>query len=180
MLETIALFEKLGIRYELDSRLPYTPNINHELVFAILGTDRNGHATHIAHGGRFMPPTKKKDASEVMGMSVTLPGSVTIRKQEKAPPPACFVVHVGEAAKLKSFALLDSLWRAHVTLGQALLEETIQAQMRMANESNAKYLAIIGQREALDDTVIIKNVSTQLQETIPFDKLPSKMSRVRV
>lgn len=179
MLETIALFEKLGIRYELDPRLPYTPDVNRELVFAIVGTDKKGNVMRIASGGRFMPPSKKDDTSEVMGMNVLVPKPVDIRKQEKVPPPACFVIHIGEAAKLKSFMLLDALWHAQVSLGQALLEETVQAQMQRANASSAKYLAIIGQREALDDTVIVKNVSTQIQETIPFSKLSARMNRVR-
>ncbi|MEK7613752.1 MAG: His/Gly/Thr/Pro-type tRNA ligase C-terminal domain-containing protein [Patescibacteria group bacterium] len=179
MLETITLFEKLGIQYELDARLPYTPEVNQELVFAISGIDEKGTRVHVAKGGRFEYQGKKKDALELVGMSVSMPDVVDVRGTSTKQVPACFVVHVGEAAKLKAFTLLDSLWRAHITLGQALLAETIDEQMRHARESETKYVAIIGQREALDNTVIIKNTGTQMQETIPVSTLLNRMSRVR-
>ncbi len=181
ILETISLFERLGIRYELNARLPFTPDVNHELVFAIYGTDKKGQAIAIASGGRFVAPQKKKDSPDVMGMHVAVPQTVDCRRDQKnSALPACFVVHVGEAAKLKAFTLLDSLWRSEVHLDQALLEESIQAQMQRAQQSQAKYLAIIGQREALDNTVIVKNVLSELQEIVPLDKVASRMSRVRV
>ena len=182
MLETIDLFEKLNINYELESRLPYTPEVNHELTFAVVGKDRKGNLVRVATGGRIENHAKKKEknAPEFVGINVFVPDQVTLRKSTREPLPACFVVHIGEAAKIKAFTLLDSLWRAHISLGQALLEETIQDQMEKVAESKTKYVAIIGQREALDDTVILKNAATQLQETIPLDKLAGRMSRVRV
>lgn len=180
MLETISLFEALGIQYELDPYLPYTPDVQHELVFAIEGYDRKGNRVRVATGGRVQEEQKKKDRVDFVGMSVALHEQIDIRPGRTTDTPACFVVHVGEAAKLKAFVMLDSLWRAHIALGQALLSDTIQEQMQHAHDSGAKYIAIVGQREALDNTVIIKNTASQMQETIDANKLVGRMSRVRV
>ena len=179
MLETISLFETLDIVYELDARIPYTPDVQQELVFAIDAKDKRGNIVRMAGGGRFEKGEKKKNRTDIIGMSVSLPKRIDTRGAAELPVPACFVVHVGEAAKLKAFGLLESLWRAQIDLGQALLAETITEQMERAKESETRYIAIIGQREALDDTVIIKNTQTQLQETIPLPKLIGRMSRVR-
>jgi len=180
MLETISLFESLEIQYELDSRLPYVPDVQRELIFAIEGTDRKGNIVRVATGGRLQDETKgkKKDQTDIIGMSVAIDDQLDIRTSRNDTKPACFVVHVGEAAKLRSFTLLDSLWRAHIALEQALLSDTVTDQMEKAKDSEAKYIAIIGQREALDNTVIIKNAATQLQETVTVDKFISRMSRV--
>jgi histidyl-tRNA synthetase len=86
---------------------------------------------------------------------------------------------VGEAAKLKAFQLLGSLWNAHIALDQALLASTIEQQMQYAQKSGAKYVTIIGQREALDETAIVRNAATQLQETLPLDKMITKLSKAR-
>lgn len=179
MLETISLFESLKIHYELEPRLPYTPDFQHELVFAIDGFDRKGNRVRVATGGRFQEDTKKKDKTDVIGMSVSLDDRIDIRGVRDVPSPACFVIHVGEAAKFRAFMLLDSLWRAHIALDQALLADTIQDQMQSATESKAKYVAIIGQREALDNTIILKNTATQLQETIPVERLIGRLNRVK-
>lgn len=179
MLETISLFESLEIRYELEPRLPYAPDIQHELIFAIAGTDPKGNIVTVASGGRIREESKRKEQADMVGMSVSLNEQIDARAARGALIPACFVVHVGEAAKLKAFTLLDSLWRAHVALGQALLADTVTEQMARAAESGAKYVAIIGQREALDETVIIKNMATEFQETISREKLIGRMSRLR-
>lgn len=178
MIETIALFEKLGIKYELEPRLSYEPGVSRELVFAIAGTNHKGERVEIARGGR-IECAHGKEGAEVVGISVSVPEALSIDRRAATADPACFVVHVGEAAKLKAFTLLDTLWRAHITLGQALLAETITEQMERVVNSKAKYVAIIGQREALDDTVIIKNTATEFQETIPLSKLTARLSRVR-
>lgn len=176
MLETIALLESLGIRYELAPRLPVEPLISRELVFAIDGTDPKGTRMRIASGGRVGDPKTGSPVS--VGIAVALPDTLTVKSHDTAPI-SCYVVHVGEAAKIKAFGLLESLWRSRIALGQALLVDTVQEQMRRAAESGARYLAIIGQREALDETVIVRTVATQLQETIPLDRVPSRLARAR-
>ncbi len=176
MLETISLFEALGIRYELAPRLQGEPGIARELVFAIDGTDRHGVRTRVASGGR-VGDAKNGPTVPTVGMAIALPAAIEAREIAAAPTPSCYVVHVGEAAKLKAFGLLDSLWRSHIALGQALLATSIQDQMQKAVESGASYLAIVGQREALDNTAIVRNVATQIQETLPFDRVAPRLAR---
>lgn len=179
MLETVSLFENLGISYELAPRLSYTPGVNHELVFEIEGTNEKGERERIASGGRF-DEYLKDSSSEVVGIGVSVPEKVDTRLA-RAPydKPVCFVVHIGEAAKIKAFGLLDALLQSKVALGQAILSSTMQEQMSIAKTSGAKYITVIGQREALDGTAIVRNVGTQIQEVVPLQKLPARLSRVR-
>lgn len=182
MLETISLLETLHIPYELAPRLPHTAHINRELVFAIEGENSKGERIVVATGGKFQGQKHGKDAKKneanIIGISVSVPETLDSRDMAESVPPACFVVHVGEAAKLKAFTLLDSLWRAHIALDQAILAASIQDQMQLAQKSGAKYIAIVGQREALDGTAILKNVATQLQETMSVDRLITRLARV--
>jgi histidyl-tRNA synthetase len=179
MLETISLFEALGIRYELAPRLQGEPGISRELLFAIDGMDRSGKRARIASGGR-VGDARAGSPVPAVGMAVALPDTIDARDMGEVAMPACYVVHVGEAAKLKAFGLLDALWRSHIALGQALLATSIQEQMQKASSSGAKYLAIVGQREALDNTAIVRNVATQIQETIPFDRVAARLSHVKM
>lgn len=177
MLETISLLESLEIQYELSNEIPYTPGISKEIVFAIQGVDKKGNTSIVASGGRY--EEDKKNGNRIVGMAVSVPETLGAREMPEETTPTCFVVHVGEAAKLKAFSFLNELWDAHVTLNQALLASSIQDQMEIAKASGAKYIAIVGQREALDGTCILKNTSTQLQETLPAEKVLSKLARVR-
>jgi histidyl-tRNA synthetase len=182
MLETIALLEKLAIPYELSPRLAYIPETHKEVVFAIEGSNKKGERVIVASGGRFEEQSgtrDKKETESVMGIAIAVPETLDARSMRVDETPTCFVVHVGEAAKLKAFQLLGSLWNAHIALDQALLASTIEQQMQYAQKSGAKYVTIIGQREALDETAIVRNAATQLQETLPLDKMITKLSKAR-
>ncbi len=181
MLDTLALFESIEIAYTLEPRLSGTPAIHSELLFAVEGTDKKGERIRVATGGRYDEHLKKQKAGGVesaVAISVNIPDQVAPETLEETP--SCFVVHVGDASKLKAFKLLEALWRAHIAVGQALMSENLKDQMGVAQVSGAKYVAIIGQREALDGTVIVRSAETQMQTTLPLTKLAGYVGRRRV
>lgn len=179
MLAILSLFESAGIPYTMDARLPGEPGMHSEILFAIDGTNRRGEKVRIASGGRYDEYLKRErgKSENAVAMSVEVPERIDIEAERSEP--ACFVVHVGDAAKLKAFSVLEALWRAHIAVGQALLSENLRDQMQEGTQSKARYLAIIGQREALDNTVIVRTLATQVQTTLSQDKLGGYLSRSR-
>lgn len=180
MLSTLALFESVGIQYTLDPRLSAEPNAESELLFAVEGSDTKGARVRIASGGRYdelMKRARGSAAEPVVAMSLEIGKRIDLDASEEEP--SCFVIHVGDAAKLRAFALLESLWRTELATGNALMADNLREQVDMGVSSGAKYLAIIGQREALDGTAIVRSVATQMQVTVPFEKLASHVGRGR-
>jgi histidyl-tRNA synthetase len=178
MLSALSLFESVGIAYTLHPRLGATPNAESELIFAIEGSDKRGNRVRIATGGRYDEYAKRSrgtTAEPAVVMSIELSGKMDIEAIEEEP--ACFVVHVGDAAKLRAFALLEALWRAELAVGNALMSENLRDQVEKATHSKTKYLAIIGQREALDNTAIVRSVATQIQTTLSLEKLAGYVTR---
>lgn len=179
MMDTLSLFESVGIPYSLDARMDNDPDIHSELIFGIETTEKDGRRVRIASGGRYNEAARKRfgiQSDAATAISITLPKSIDVNAVEDAP--VCFVVHVGEAARLKAFTLLEALWKAHVAVTQTLMAESFREQIDTGKSSGAKYLAIIGQREALDNTIILRNTGTQMQVTMPQEKLEGYVSRV--
>jgi histidyl-tRNA synthetase len=180
MVDTLHLFEAVGIEYELQSHLPSTKGVHAELLFAISAVDHKGQRVIAATGGRMDELMKKSGPmiGHTVGLSVTVPESVDA--ELPAGKLSCFVVHVGEAAKLKSFSMIEALWRADVSVRQALMAESLRDQMDAAKAGGAKFIAIVGQREALDGTVLVRNVDSGTQQSLTRDKLASYLaSKVR-
>lgn len=176
MVEALHLFEEVGIQYELVPHLPAEMGVHAELLFAVSGVNQKGERVIIATGGRLDELMKKQSApGHSVGISLTVPESV--EPEGKEGGLSCFVVHIGEAAKLRAFAVTEGLWRANVAMEEALLSETLRDQMDAAKARNAKYIAIIGQREALDGTVIVRNRESGMQQVMPQDKLAAYVSR---
>lgn len=87
------------------------------------------------------------------------------------PRPELFLVQLGELAKRKSFALLEMLRAEEMTVEQSFERDAIKSQLKIAERLGARLALIIGQKEALDRTVIVREMDSGIQETVGQDKL---------
>jgi len=87
------------------------------------------------------------------------------------PQPKVFLAQIGELAKRKSLVLFEQLRKAGIVTSSSLGKDSIKAQLRMANRVRAKYTLIVGQKEALDHSVILREMDTGVQEFVGVDDI---------
>ena len=92
-------------------------------------------------------------------------------KVPATPRPKTFFVQLGDLAKKKGFHLMEELRRAGISMAESLGRDSIRSQLKVADHVGALYALILGQKEALDGTVILREMSSGMQETIAQDKL---------
>lgn len=92
-------------------------------------------------------------------------------------PEKVFLAQLGELAKKKSFAVIEILRRAGIPVAEILGRDSIKSQLKVAERLGIKLALIIGQKEAIDGTVIVREVSSAIQETMPQDKLVEFLRR---
>lgn len=97
--------------------------------------------------------------------------------KEKKTPRFVFV-HIGDEAKRESIKMTDMLRRAHIPLTQALGVESLTEQMRFADALNPRYLIIMGRKEALERSVILRERASHTETFIPFDSLVDQLKAV--
>ncbi len=85
-------------------------------------------------------------------------------------PKVCFI-QLGFEAKLKSLNVIDILRKAHIPIYQTLSKDSIGAQLAIAEKLEIPYALIFGQKEALEGSVIVRNMENRSQETVKLDKL---------
>lgn len=93
-----------------------------------------------------------------------------IRVSEPAKPKV-FLVQLGDLAKKKSLKLMEELRRSGVSMAESLGRDSIRSQLKIADRLGAEFALIIGQKEAIDGMVIVREMSSSIQETIPQIKL---------
>lgn len=97
--------------------------------------------------------------------------------KEKAP--ALFLVQIGAQAKRKSLVLFEQLRKSRFSVAQSFSKDNLRAQLELANKVGAAYALIIGQKEALDGTVIVRDMGSGTQESVyqkkVLDHLKKKM-----
>ncbi len=127
----------------------------------------------VASGGRYDGLVKMLGGKATPGVGGAL-GMDRIVMEMKAqnfrlpqePRPRIFLVQLGPAAKKKAFQLLEEFRRAGVAIAESMAKDSIKSQLKIASKIEAAYALILGQREALDGTVIVRAMDTGIQETV--------------
>ncbi|MBU6414673.1 histidine--tRNA ligase [Patescibacteria group bacterium] len=111
-----------------------------------------------------------------VGMALGMERLAYAMKQQQVKIPASsrqklFFVHLGELAKKKSFKIIEMLRRANIAIAESLGKDSIKSQLKLADRAASEYALILGQKEAIDGTVIIREMSSGTQETVLQEKL---------
>jgi histidyl-tRNA synthetase len=81
------------------------------------------------------------------------------------------LVQLGEKAKKKSFKLFNDLTEAGIPVAESFGRGSIKSQLRVASRLKMKIVLIIGQKESLDGTVIVRDMESGMQEIVDRAKI---------
>lgn len=169
--------------YEIDPKMLGHHEYYSDALFAIdLPKLENGdnNPLHI-RGGRFDAFVERKTRKKT-----TATGAVAILRERPAPTrmprfkldtPAVSIIQLGFGPKVRSLLIVDELRRAGISVYQDLANDSLSAQLRDAEARGVKHVVIIGQKEFVDGTVILRDMEARKQEPIPHDMLVRKLKR---
>lgn len=177
--EVLEYLDEMGICYQIDKTLVRGLSYYTHTVFEIKETLEDGTSITIAGGGRYDYLAKmlgsKKDIP-AMGGSIGMDRIIERPWFKNLAPrimkkPKVYFIQVGFEAKLKSLNVIEILRKAHVPIQQSLSKDSLGAQLAVAEKSGAPYVIIFGQMEAVQNNVIVRNMETRSQETVPMAEL---------
>jgi len=84
-------------------------------------------------------------------------------------------VHIGDEAKRLSIQLAEDFRKAHVSLAQDIGVESLTEQLNLAERRESPYLLIMGRKEALENSVILRNRKTEEQTILPLIGLAERL-----
>lgn len=85
--------------------------------------------------------------------------------------PKVFFAHLGELAKRKGMRIVEELRVAGIETQESLGRDSVKSQLKVAERIEAEVALLLGQKEALDGTIIVRETGLGVQETIPQEKL---------
>ncbi len=88
-----------------------------------------------------------------------------------------FLAQLGGLAKRKSAKLFEIFYQENIPVAESFGRDSLKAQLRIADKLGVKYSLILGQKEALDKTVIIRDMASGKQETVKMEKVAREMKR---
>ncbi|MBI2023382.1 histidine--tRNA ligase [Candidatus Giovannonibacteria bacterium] len=94
----------------------------------------------------------------------------------KIPPePKVFLIQIGPAAKKRSFMLLEEMRKAGIGVGESLSRDNLRTQLNIAAKVGAKISLILGQKEAMTDSIILRYMDEGVQETVLQKKMVERI-----
>ncbi|OHB20127.1 MAG: hypothetical protein A2854_04920 [Parcubacteria group bacterium RIFCSPHIGHO2_01_FULL_56_18] len=182
--DLLEYLEMSGIPYELQAGVLGSRDFWAHTLFEVATTDEEtGSRIAFASGGRYDPL-----ASRIMGTpSTAAVATITceVRGKSAIPPirkiiPALYFAHLGAEARRRALPILETLRREGIAVEQSLMYERLQEQMERAKGMKVSHLLIMGHKEAMEGTVLVREVATNSQEAISIPDLPSYLRRQKV
>lgn len=171
----LEFLEELALPYVLNHHLVRGLDYYSRTVFEIFS---EGFDISLAGGGRYdyLVELLGGRPSPAVGGAVGLERLVAVIKDRNInlgikSKSKIFLVHAGLVAKKSSLSLIEKLREAGLDVIESLGKESFKAQLRAADKIGSPLTLILGQKEVFEETIIIRDMKTGVQETIPFGKI---------
>jgi histidyl-tRNA synthetase len=178
------------LEYLDEAEVPYTLN-----PFMVRGLDyytrtvfelttatpigENGSQLALGGGGRYdglVPLLGGREATGGMGAGIGIERVLLAMKAANSLPAShrtadVFFCQLGEAARRKGLKIFEKLRQAGVDVGEAFAKGNLKAQLEIADKMQARLSIILGQKEVLDGTIILRDMEAGAQEIVDVEKI---------
>ena len=182
--DLLEYLEKADLPYELNGQILGSRDCWTHALFEIASVDpESGAHTIIAFGGRFDPLMSRFARAPYPAAMIAIHcesrGAQRLRQPARGIPLMYFA-HLGHEARRRALPALESLRVAGIPVHHGLWHERIGEQMAAARTHATPYILIMGHKEAVEGTILVREVATNSQEAVLLSELPSYLKRKRV
>ncbi len=185
--ELLEFLDELELPYSLNPFLAREPSYYTKTVFEIFENKPEGDVftkNILAEGGRQDYLIKILRGKDIPICRATLDvEKIAPLIKEKAikhsniPAKKVFLAQLGILAKRKSLKLFQKFEEAKIPLVESFKCDSLETQLKSADYVKATYTLILGQKEALEGTIIIRDMKTGKQKTVLADNVVDEIKK---
>ncbi len=179
--EVLEFLDEIEIPYNLNPYLVRGLDYYTKTVFEIFAEKEE---IALAGGGRYDRLVKVLGGKDTpaSGAAAGVERIIDLMKSQdvkfaKETKPKIFLAQLGELAKRKSLKLLKNFRKAKIKVAESFGRDSLKAQLNRANKFEVDYTLILGQKEALENVVIIRDMRSGKQEVVKIDKIISELKK---
>lgn len=91
--------------------------------------------------------------------------------------PKIYLIHVGDLSKIKALGLVELLRGANIDVVESLGKDSLRGQLKSADKIGSPLALILGQQEVFEQSVMIRDMKSGAQETVPVKKVVDVIKR---
>lgn len=176
--------DELKISYTVDNTLVRGLDYYSRTVFEFFVEGPGSEVGALPGGGRYdyLMEMLGGRMTPAVGGAVGIERLIAVMKAQgmetpKKAPKKVFLIHVGELAKKKSLNLLEKFRSAGISVNEVLGRDSLKAQLRMADKEGVKLALIFGQKEIFENSIIVRDLGTHLQENVSMDTIVEEVKK---
>lgn len=184
--EVLELLDSLEVPYQLDPFLVRGLDYYTRTVFEVFhqSSDPDQKPIALLGGGRYdeLVETLGGRPTPGCGAAAGIERIVSLMKQKgvsvpKKKKPDVLIAQLGSLAKRKALVLFEELRKANILPAEDFSRDSLKAQLAKANRLGIKYALILGQKEVIDNEVILRNMERKTQKTIKLTKVVQELKK---
>ena len=179
--EVLEFLDEVNIPYSLNPHLVRGLDYYNRTVFEIF---TEGNDLALASGGRYdyLAEMLGGRSTPASGVAAGIERIVeTVRNepvfQNQRIKPKVFLIHVGEVTKKKGLSLIEEFRKEDMPIFEVLGKDSLSAQLERAAKMKSPIALIFGQKEAYEESIIVRDMETGVQESVPLSKVIEEVRR---
>jgi len=184
-MKVLEYLDQLEIVYNLNPYLVRGLDYYTKTVFEIWSENKMGSQTALGGGGRYDGLVELLGGREEIpaaGFSTGVERIILMLKEneikiEEKYKPEVFLAQIGHQAKIKALKLLENLQESGINTTESFAKDSLKSQLELANKLKVKYSLILGQKEVLDGTILVREMEGGVQEIIDYEKIVADLKK---
>lgn len=184
-LTVIEYLDALGITYNLNPRLFGSFDYHHRTVFEFVMPEEEGRRQlTLATGSRYSGLFDRLFGKTIpaVGMSVGIDRTVNRIRGLNIPledrgGAEIYLAQLGDTARQKAMNLFEELRKGGFRVSQGFLHNGLKRQLEEAEKLKVRFTLVLGQKELMDGTIIIRDMESGAQEVVDSKKIIPELEK---
>ncbi len=184
---TLEFLDELNINYNFNPYLVRGLNYYNDTVFEFWPINEDGSVLGkmaLGGGGRYdaLVENMGGPSTPAVGLALGIERAVSRLKDKHLlsnpiEEDIVFIAQLGDQAKLRALQLFQDLRRAGFNVRQSFASDSLKIQLEEALAMKAKTCLILGKKEIMDGTILMRDMDSSAQEVVVYKKIKERLAK---
>ncbi|MCD4760649.1 histidine--tRNA ligase [bacterium] len=184
-MSVLEYLDELDIKYVLDPKIVRGLDYYTKTVWEIFEVDnKDGKLNALGGGGRYDDLIALMGGRPTPAIGFAIGIERTIMKMQESKIEVkkgrgydVYIAQLGIEARKKALTLFEDLRTEGWQVAENMSKKGLRDQLEIANKKGAKYTLILGQKEISDETILMREMESGVQEVIDYRKIKIELKK---
>ena len=183
-MSVLEYLDELDIKYSLNPKIVRGLDYYTRTTWEIFETGEEGKANALGGGGRYdqLVELLGGHPTPAVGFAMGIERIINRMQEAQIKPEAkdktdIYIAQLGIEARKQALKLFEELRVSGFQVIENMSKKGLRDQLEFANKKGAKYTLILGQKEITDETVLIRDMESGIQEIVDYKKIKTEIRK---